>query len=270
MRRLVLLVALFAAASAGALAAAPVAAEIPQWRAVLLAASSDSSPPKIRISHHGPVVLNRALPTDAAGYSPYAVRFADSPAPGHTLVWADVILEGRDTRTVSVLYDFAPGSKQPRVTTHSWDIYGYEKRKVNGHTVFVTADPAYYARPDIRTYVETPILVLAYRSGTFVDVTSANPQLIAAELAKYRSGFKPGVCQPDDKMAAYLADMVRLGQTQRGVADVTRMLNPASDAQFFANMNSVLHAKKLIPASLNLAVAAGVPRCDPNKQPAGT
>src|ERR1700681_3790091 len=248
MRRLVALVALFAAATAGAFAAAPVAAEIPQWRAVLLAASGDSSPPKIRVSHHGVVVLNRALPADAGGFRPLAVRFADSPAPGHTLVWADVVFDGRDRNTVSVLYDFAPGSQPPRVTTHLWDIYGYERRKVNGHTVFVTADPAYYARPDIRTYVETPILVLAYRSGTFVDVTSANPQLIAAELAKYRSGFKPGVCQPDDKMAAYLADMVRSGQTQRGVADVTRMLNPSSDAQFFANMNSVLHAKKLTSA----------------------
>jgi hypothetical protein len=269
MRRLLALGTLLATTTAGAMAAAPLAAEIPQWRAALLAASSDSSPPRIRISHRGPVVVDRSLPPATAGYSPFAIHFADSPAAGHTLVWADVVFEGRDTHTVSVLYDFASGSQTPRVSTRDWDIYGYQKRKANGQTVFVTADPAYYARPDIRTYVVTPILVLAYRSGRFVDVTAANPQLIAAELAKYRSGFKPDVCQSDDAMAAYLADMVRLGQTQRGVADVTRMLNPGSDAQFFANMNSVLHAKKLIPAAQRLGVVAGVSRCDPTKH-AGT
>lgn len=273
MRRSVTLVALgalLAASSAGAAAAASLAAQIPQWRAVLLAAPNESAAARIRISHRGPVVVDRALPPVAAGRSPSAIRFIQNPAAGHTVVWADVVFEGRDEHRVSVLYDFAPGSQTPRVTAHDWDIYGYQKRTARGQAVYVTADPAYYTRPDVRSFVVMPILVLAYRSGTFVDVTSANPQLIAAELATYRSGFQPGVCQSDDAMAAYLADMIRLGQTQRGVADVTRMLNPSSDAQFFATMNAALHAKKLVPKAQRLGIVAGIPRCDPNKQPAGT
>lgn len=270
LRRLVALAALVAAATAGAAAAAPLAAQIPQWRAVLLAAPNDSSPARIRISHRGPVTVDRALPAVAAGLSPHAIRFAQNPAAGHTVVWADVVFEGRDEHTVSVLYDFGPGSQTPRVTTHDWDIYGYQKRTVKGQAVYVTSDPAYYTRPDVRSTVVMPILVLAYRSGAFVDVTSANPQLITTELATYRSGFQPGVCQTDDAMAAYLADMVRLGQTQRGVADVTRMLKPSSDAQFFDTMNAALHAKKLVPKTQRLGIVPGIPRCDPNKQGPGT
>ena len=89
---------------------------------------------------------------------------------------------------------------------------------------------------------------------------------VAAEVAEYRSRFEPGVCEGYETLGAYLADMVRLGETQRGVADVTGMLYPESDAQFFKVMNTLLHAEKLIPPAQQLGVVAGVARCDPNKK----
>jgi hypothetical protein len=255
---------------AAAAAAAPLAAEIPQWRAVLLAAPREARPKNplasIRISHRSRVVFNHTLPPDTAWFEPAKIRFSDLAAAGHVLVWADVAMEGRDTSTITMLYDFAPGSQRPRVTMHSWWIFGYKERKVDGETVFVTSDRAYYALFDVREFSVEPILVQAYRAGTFVDVTSAHPQLVAGEVATYRSGFQPGVCESDEAMGAYLADMVRLGETQRGIADVTGMLHGESDARFFDLMNTVLHAEKLIPHGQQLGVVAGVARCDPNKK----
>lgn len=269
MKRLIALWALLAVTTAAA-APAPLAAEIPQWRAVLLPGSQnarhDDAPARIRISHRGRVVLDRSLPSDTAMYHPDTVRFSDVAESGHVLVWADVVIQGRDTSRVTVLYDFAPGSPKPHVTSYDWGIFGYEERKDDGKIVFVTSDTTFYALFDARVFSVVPILVRAYRSGTFVDVTTAHPRLVAAQSAEYRSGFQAGVCESSEALGAYLADMVRLGEAEQGVADVTALLFPGGDKQFFQIMNTVLHAKKLIPSTQLLSAAPGVPRCDPNKK----
>ncbi|GAC1614986.1 MAG: hypothetical protein NVS4B13_09550 [Candidatus Elarobacter sp.] len=273
MRHLLALGILVAAATAAPAAAAPLAAEIPQWRAVLLEGPTDAHHPdpvaRIRISHRGRVLVDRSFPPDTAGLRPTAIRFADAGEAGHVLVWADITSSGRDTLTVTVLYDFAPGASKPRVTTHSWGIFGYERRKTESETVFVTSDSTYYALFDARVFSVVPILVRAYRSGTFVEVTSAHPRLVAAEAAKYRSGFQPDVCESEEMAGAYLADMVRSGETERGLADVTRILPPADDARFFEIMNRVLHAHKLIPDTQRLGAVDGIARCDPKKKRSG-
>jgi hypothetical protein len=212
------------------------------------------------------VVFDHTLPPDTAWFEPVAIHFSDLARAGHVLVWADLADHGHYISTITMLYDFAPGAQRPRVTMHSWRFFGYKERKADGETVFVTSDPAYYTLFDVREFSVEPILLKAYRDGTFVDVTSAHPQLVAAEVAEYRSRFEPGVCEGDEALGAYLADMVRLGETQRGVADVTGMLHPESDAQFFKVMNRVLHAEKLIPRGQQLGVMAGVARCDPDKK----
>ena len=269
LRRLVLAAALLAGA-AGPAAAAPVAAEIPGWRAVLLAAperAHDDNPvARVRISHGGRVVVDRPLPSATAWFTPGTIRFSNVAGPGHVLVWADVVTSGRDTTTTTVLYDFPAGVAKPRVTSFGWSVFGYEERKIGGKTAYITADGDYYALFDARVFSVTPILVREYRSGTFVDVTPAYPDLVAAEAARYRAAFEPGVCESDEAAGAYLSDMVRVGRADAGVADVTAILRPQSDVSFFKTMNAVLHAKKLLPPERQLRIADGVARCDPQKK----
>lgn len=243
---------------------APIkSAEIPHWRAVVAIAKVrhydkyakeyiTDDHLHLRVSHANRVVVERDLPNGLNGESLVKLFFVDGAPAGHVELWAETGTNGRDTFYSTYLLDFGPTGK-PKDDSFEWG-YGYEEKVIRGKRVYVAGDRNFYGRFTERVFSIEPTRVVAVGAGGFVDVSRDFPELLETELADFRK-FEPNVCVSHERLAVYLADMIRLNRVDEAARFYARHAYPDSNSKSsqdttYRDVAEILKSEGALPTGL--------------------
>ncbi|HET6508536.1 MAG TPA: hypothetical protein VFG42_17220 [Baekduia sp.] len=152
-------------------------------------------------------------PGGAVGGS--ALRVADLDGDGEPEVLVDLYTGGAHCCTIAEIFRWT-GSTYA-TTTRDFADFGYT---LNGGT-FVTGDVRFAYSFASFADSAMPVRLLAFKAGTFSDVTRAHPATLRADAARWLKEYKKrrGGTRALGLLAAWVADEYRLGASGHAAAD---------------------------------------------------
>jgi hypothetical protein len=192
--------------------------------------------PALRVQRAGEVALDVQLARECRGCDGLldpaaALHVQDLDGDGDPEVFVDVYTEGAHCCTVTPIYGWR-GDHYGRVT-RDWGNVAYRLKDLDGdgRPEWVTTDDSFAYAFTAYAYSLEPMLVLAYgtdRSGRTAlrDVTQGFPALVRSDAASLLRRL-PGQRRDGDPrgvIAAYVADLLRLGRRKEALRFLDRSL----------------------------------------------